>query len=85
MLRSRLRLLMEQCRLFDRPEVARAAELPPAGDPDSLRPYQREAVECIAREFASVRSTMLVIPTGSGKTRTIVALFRGYLHGEINF
>lgn len=33
-----------------------------------LRHYQREAVSAIRREFAGNRSTLLVLPTGAGKT-----------------
>ena len=33
-----------------------------------LRPYQNEAVEAVERAFSDVRSTLLVLPTGCGKT-----------------
>ena len=33
-----------------------------------LRPYQRDAVEAVFDQWRSVRSTMLVLPTGLGKT-----------------
>ena len=33
-----------------------------------LRPYQQEAVDAIFREFAEHQSTLLVLPTGTGKT-----------------
>ena len=33
-----------------------------------LRPYQREAVEAIREAWGSVRKTLLVLPTGCGKT-----------------
>ena len=37
----------------------------------ALRPYQVEAIDAVMREWASgVRSTMLVLPTGTGKTVT---------------
>lgn len=41
-----------------------------------LRPYQREAVAAIAREFETVRSTLLVLATGLGKTVTFAAVAR---------
>ncbi len=34
-----------------------------------LRPYQVEAVDSVLRELGDVRSTLLVLPTGAGKTR----------------
>lgn len=33
-----------------------------------LRPYQQEAVDAVFREWESVQSTLLVLPTGTGKT-----------------
>jgi superfamily II DNA or RNA helicase len=36
----------------------------------ALRPYQLKAVESIRRELDTNRSTLLVLPTGTGKTRT---------------
>lgn len=36
--------------------------------PISLRPYQQEAREAVHREWQTRRSTLLVIPTGGGKT-----------------
>lgn len=36
--------------------------------PISLRPYQQEAREAVHREWETRRSTLLVIPTGGGKT-----------------
>ena len=36
-----------------------------------LRPYQEEAVRSIQRELANNRSTLVVMPTGSGKTRVM--------------
>jgi superfamily II DNA or RNA helicase len=41
-----------------------------------LRPYQHEAVDAIAREHARVRSTLLVLATGLGKTVTFAAIAR---------
>lgn len=34
----------------------------------SLRPYQRDAIQAIEEEWKSVSSTLLVLPTGTGKT-----------------
>jgi len=39
-----------------------------------LRPYQREAVDAVCRELAKHRSTLLVAPTGTGKTIVFAAL-----------
>lgn len=36
--------------------------------PPSLRPYQHEALAAIERELGRVRSTLIVLPTGTGKT-----------------
>ena len=33
-----------------------------------LRPYQQEACEAVHKEWETRRSTLLVIPTGGGKT-----------------
>lgn len=42
-----------------------------------LRPYQSEAISCISDEFAAGRrSTLLVLPTGCGKTVTFGSLAR---------
>lgn len=46
-----------------------------------LRGYQREAVTAIAHEFESVRSTLLVLATGLGKTVTFAALARDVVAG----
>jgi DNA or RNA helicases of superfamily II len=40
----------------------------PPGPPHGLRPYQEEAVKASLRELDSVRSTLVVMPTGSGKS-----------------
>ena len=34
----------------------------------TLRPYQAEAVAAVFDEFKRVRSTIMVLPTGGGKT-----------------
>jgi len=41
-----------------------------------LRPYQLEAVAAVAREHERVRSTLLVLATGLGKTVTFAAIAR---------
>ncbi|NLF30417.1 MAG: DEAD/DEAH box helicase, partial [Planctomycetes bacterium] len=41
-----------------------------------LRPYQQEAVAAIRREFSSVDSTLLVLPTGTGKTIVFADVIR---------
>jgi superfamily II DNA or RNA helicase len=39
-----------------------------SGSPVTLRPYQHEALAAIDRELAQHRSTLIVLPTGTGKT-----------------
>lgn len=39
-----------------------------ASGPPRLRPYQHEALAAIDRELARARSTLIVLPTGTGKT-----------------
>lgn len=56
--------------LFDRPAPARTI----TGDPDALRPYQREAVDKVLEAFRTHRSTLLVMFTGAGKTQTFGAI-----------
>jgi superfamily II DNA or RNA helicase len=41
-----------------------------------LRPYQLEAINAVRREFATHRSTLLVLATGLGKTVTFSAIAR---------
>lgn len=54
-------------------------ELPPPGIPAvSLRPYQREAVDAIHTKLTDNRSTLLVLPTGCGKTVTFGWVAREY-------
>jgi superfamily II DNA or RNA helicase len=45
-----------------------------AGDPDGLRPYQREAVTAVHRALEKHRSTLVVMATGLGKTQTFGAI-----------
>jgi superfamily II DNA or RNA helicase len=39
-----------------------------------LRPYQQQAIDAIHNEWISVKSTLLVLPTGAGKTVVFVKL-----------
>jgi superfamily II DNA or RNA helicase len=49
----------------------------------TLRPYQAEAVAAVLAEFKRVRSTLLVLPTGAGKTATASEIIRrGYAAGR---
>lgn len=50
-----------------------------------LRSYQEAAVAYAERELKSVRATMLVMATGSGKTRTASSFIRRWLDGSISF
>lgn len=59
------------------PDGSALVALPVAGaDPDGLRPYQREKVDIILEQLRRVRSTLLVMATGTGKTRTFGAVAR---------
>jgi superfamily II DNA or RNA helicase len=49
----------------------------------TLRPYQAEAVASVMAEFKRVKSTIMVLPTGGGKTATAGELIRrGYNAGR---
>ena len=49
----------------------------------TLRPYQAAAVSAVFAEFKRVRSTMMVLPTGGGKTATAGEIIRrGYVAGR---
>jgi superfamily II DNA or RNA helicase len=49
----------------------------PLFDGDHLRPYQKEAILAIRESFRKGhKATMLCLPTGTGKTRTFIALPR---------
>ena len=41
-----------------------------------LRPYQHEAVHAVEKEWRTNRSTLLVLPTGAGKTVTFAEIIR---------
>lgn len=60
---------MEQQMLFHSAATARSMRTSSTTDPDSLRPYQRDAVNANLRELAKVRATLDVIFTGGGKTQ----------------
>lgn len=44
-----------------------------------LRDYQEECVETIKRNYESRKSTLLILPTGAGKTKTVVQSIRGLI------
>jgi superfamily II DNA or RNA helicase len=48
------------------------------GDPDSLRGYQRRAYDAILTQLRVFRSTLLVMATGLGKTRTFAAVAKNW-------
>lgn len=45
----------------------------------TLRPYQHTAVECVLDELETQRSTLLVLPTGCGKTVVFCEVIRRFL------
>jgi superfamily II DNA or RNA helicase len=51
------------------------------GDPDGLAWFQREAVKCIFADLARVRSTMIVLATGLGKTQ-VAGAFINEVHRQ---
>ena len=51
------------------PSVGALPTVPQLSHGHPLRPYQEEAVSSVLRELRDVRSTLLVLPTGAGKTR----------------
>jgi superfamily II DNA or RNA helicase len=53
------------------------------GDPDGLRPYQREAVTRIHEQLKPNRSTLLVMATGTGKTQTFGAVAKHWDNGRV--
>lgn len=66
---------METLGLFDAPG---SRVLGAHGDPDGLRPYQREGCTATDRELLEHRGTMNVLATGLGKSQMIGALCRGW-------
>lgn len=55
------------------------SEAPEIGSAPELRPYQVEAIAAVERELAGHRSTLLVLPTGCGKTVVFAELTRRYV------
>ena len=51
--------------------MTHATQLPPRR---ALRPYQVEAVDAVLAEFAAEKSTVVVLPTGTGKSTVIAAV-----------
>lgn len=71
---------MTQFSLFDRPSPLQLIfdELPKEGDPDGLRYYQREALEKSLDALEGVASVLVVMATGTGKTRLFRTLAKYY-------
>jgi superfamily II DNA or RNA helicase len=46
----------------------------------SLRPYQQDAVDAIMRDFEEFDRTLLVLPTGTGKTRVFTEVLHKRRH-----
>lgn len=61
--------IMSQLGLFERSEPSGLFVPEPVVSAQPLRPYQQEAVAGIREQLQENRSTLLVIPTGTGKTR----------------
>ena len=49
----------------------------------TLRPYQNEAVLGIAEAFSQVDSTLLVLPTGTGKTVVFAKVTKSWTDGDV--
>lgn len=72
--------------LFDRPAVRMTpAGGPPAAPapPFALRPYQEQAIAAIAEKLGENRSTLLVLPTGVGKTATACSYVQQHERGRV--
>lgn len=63
--------MSQQPSLF--PQVAPVPATPAAPAQFTLRPYQREAVDAIEAALRDARSTLVVMPTGTGKTVTFAS------------
>lgn len=48
----------------------------------TLRPYQREAVDAVFREWESNQSTLVVAPTGTGKSVVFSEVMRRWMEGQ---
>lgn len=57
-------------------EKAEPQVVVPKGDPDGLRPYQREDVEAIREKLEEHRSTLYVAATGLGKTTVFATVVK---------
>lgn len=47
-----------------------------------MRTYQREALKAVKREWLTVRSTLVVMPTGTGKTILFASIIRSFFPGR---
>ena len=73
-----------QASLFDPPRRSALEDLFLSLDEDDgLRWYQREAVDGIRRELSNVRSTLLVMATGTGKTRCFTQFIKEWDKGPV--
>ncbi len=74
-----------QFSLFDRPNHFSEwyDALPTEGDPDGLRYYQREAFDAFYAGVERVRSQLIVMATGLGKTETFGAITKHWDKGDI--
>jgi superfamily II DNA or RNA helicase len=51
----------------------------------TLRPYQREAIDCAVAELRTAKSTVIVLPTGLGKTVVAAKLIQEWEYGNVLF
>jgi len=72
-----------QASLFDRPGSALDDLFTDLDHDDGLRWYQRESVDAIRRELLANRSTLIVMATGTGKTRCFSQLIREWDKGPV--
>lgn len=63
--------------IFDKPK-------PVIEEPEhvKLRPYQRDAVESVFNEWDQVQSTLVVCPTGTGKSVIFSEVMRRWVEGN---
>jgi superfamily II DNA or RNA helicase len=45
----------------------------------TLRPYQRDAVDAVFKEWNEVQSTLVVMPTGTGKSIVFSEVMRKWM------
>lgn len=74
---------MTQASLFDTRRSALDDLFAELDHDDGARWYQREAIDSIKRELKTVRSTLLVMATGTGKTRCFSQLIREWDKGPV--